>query len=119
VYSREVDMWFKTLLKWIAGYLKSPENLRTLFTTVGQILFGISAARLGAAWDLLWDLAREAEAHFGAGQGEAKYASVLAQFKAMLPDLETRVMDYLLHALLPAAVANTAQAPSTTAAQKP
>jgi len=112
-------MWFKTLLKWVTGYLKSPESLRTLFTTVGQILFGVSAARLGAAWDLLWALARDAEAHFGAGQGEAKYASVLAQFKAMLPDVETRVMDYLLHALLPTAVASIAPAPSTTAAPKP
>ncbi len=98
-------MWFKTLLRWIVSYLKSPQNLRTLFVTIGQVLFGTSTAKLGAAWDLLWTLAQDAERAFGAGAGDAKYASVLGRFKALLPDVETCVMDFLLHALLPAATA--------------
>jgi hypothetical protein len=112
-------MWFKTLLKWIVGYLKSPENLRTLFVTVGQVLFGTSTAKLGAAWDLLWTLAQDAERAFGAGQGDAKYASVLSRFKALLPDVETRVMDFILHALLPGAVAAVAPGVGATVSTTP
>jgi hypothetical protein len=94
---------FETVLNYLLGYIKTPENIKKLFVFVGQWLFKVPIEKLESAWDELSALILDAKKEIpGSGQGEAKYQWVIDRAKEAGIALAPLVLDYLIHAALAA-----------------
>jgi hypothetical protein len=94
---------FETVLSYVLGFIKTPENIKKLFVFVGQWLFKVPIETLNSAWDQLSGLILDAKKEIpGSGQGEAKYQWVIDRAKEAGVALAPIALDYLLHAALSA-----------------